>query len=130
MVEPPELADVIDWFLAAEPSLPREPFQLTPYLRVSDPAKAYAAWRIDIASTSSVRKQVLLQELQQLRECVERGGVSSARHSRADVKIMPPPSPRIVTASSRIVTPEQHRREQRQTREVERLGRGPRYSSQ
>ena len=119
--DPPELAELAEWFLSIVDSLPREPFQLTPGVKVGDPEKAYAAWRLDIASTSPVRKQVLLQELQALHTVVERGGSLSVapRKSVLPTEATPRPSARLITARPRIVTPDQHRQEQRRRAQLD-----------
>lgn len=42
--EPQDRDALKAWFLAALPTLPREPFQLFPWVFVSDPDQAYARW--------------------------------------------------------------------------------------
>lgn len=126
-VNPPELAALVEWFSAIAERLPREPFQLTPCKKVVDPEKAYAAWRVDIASTSPVRKQALLQELQELRAFMERSGPSSSDTQLVEEATLATPvqPSRLITTRARIVTPEQHRREQQRMNVGARLRRGP-----
>lgn len=125
--DPPGLAALVEWFMSVAERLPREPFRLTPGKKVVEPEKAYAAWRIDIASSSPVRKQVLLQELQELRVFMERSGSSSSDTQLVEeTTLSTPVQPlRLITTRARIITPEQHRREQQRMNVGERLRRGP-----
>jgi hypothetical protein len=61
------------WFLAAEPALPRNPFDLFPWVEVSDPERAYAAWRSVLEGEPGALTDGAFRDLARLRELFGKG---------------------------------------------------------
>ena len=67
------------WFLEAEPNLTREPFELFPWVLVSDPERAYAAWCSALAAEPGARTDGVFRDLKRLRDLLVAGHTSSSK---------------------------------------------------
>jgi hypothetical protein len=69
---PPEAQELIDWFEAAGPRFPTEPFRLTAWIEVTNPATFYQRLHGDIrGGAAGPRARALPLDLQRLRDVVE-----------------------------------------------------------